>query len=60
VVNDHTDMMVKALSWSLRELSKTDEDAVIDFINRHENQLHKRVIREVNSKLTTGLKNARR
>ena len=60
VVNDHEAMIVKALSWSLRELSKTDEDAVIDFLNRHENELHKRVLREVNTKLTTGVKTMRR
>ncbi|HOP05250.1 MAG TPA: DNA alkylation repair protein [Tenuifilaceae bacterium] len=57
VVDDHHDMIVKALSWALRELSKIDKDSVIEFINENRNSLHKKVLREVNSKLETGLKN---
>jgi len=56
LVADRDDMVVKALSWALRELSKRDPGAVRDFLKRHEN-LAPRVIREVNNKLTTGLKN---
>ncbi|HPF92723.1 MAG TPA: DNA alkylation repair protein [Tenuifilaceae bacterium] len=57
VVNDHNEMIVKALSWALRELSKIDKDSVIDFINENKSSLHKKVLREVNNKLETGLKN---
>jgi 3-methyladenine DNA glycosylase AlkD len=57
-VSDHEDMVVKALSWALRELSGTDKPAVIAFIEKHKDRLHKRVLREVGTKLTTGLKNA--
>jgi 3-methyladenine DNA glycosylase AlkD len=57
VVDDHNEMIVKALSWALRELSKIDKDSVIEFINGNKNSLHKKVLREVNNKLETGLKN---
>jgi hypothetical protein len=42
------DMVVKALSWAVRE-----------FLAENENVLAKRVLREVRNKLTTGLKNPR-
>jgi 3-methyladenine DNA glycosylase AlkD len=57
VVGDHHEMIQKALSWALRELSKRDRKAVADFIAKHENQLARRVIREVNHKLDFGTKN---
>lgn len=57
VVDDRDDMMVKALSWALRELSKTDKPAVEGFLEYYKNRLAGRVVREVTSKLTTGLKN---
>lgn len=57
VVDDHQEMIIKALSWSLRELAKIDKESVIDFINKYENRLHKKVLREVKNKLETGLKN---
>jgi 3-methyladenine DNA glycosylase AlkD len=57
VVDDHNEMIVKALSWALRELSKIDKDSVIEFISENKNSLHKKVLREVNNKLETGLKN---
>lgn len=57
VVGDHDDMVVKALSWALRELSKRDPKVVGTFIRGHESQLHPRVLREVRNKLRTGLKN---
>lgn len=56
-VEDHQDMINKALSWALRELVKIESDPVIDFIEKHEDQLHPRVLREVRHKLTTGKKN---
>lgn len=56
VVDDHADMMNKALSWALRELAKIYPEPVIEFMEKHKNRLHKRVIREVNNKLNFGVK----
>jgi len=52
-------MVVKALSWALRELAKRDQISVRRFLNQHKDQLAARVIREVQNKITTGLKNPR-
>ena len=60
LVRDRDDMVVKALSWALRELSKRDPMAVKEFLERHDRHLAPRVIREVTNKLKTGLKNPRR
>jgi 3-methyladenine DNA glycosylase AlkD len=60
LVHDRHDMVVKALSWALRELSKRDPMAAESFVNRHARHLAPRVIREVTNKLRTGLKNPRR
>lgn len=56
-VDDHADMINKALSWALRELSKIDKEPVFNFIKKHEANLHPRVLREVRHKLTKGTKN---
>jgi len=50
-------MVVKALSWSLRELSKKDADAVAGFVAKHRERFGPRVIREVKNKPGTGLRN---
>jgi len=60
LVADHEDMVVKALSWALRELVYFDPKAVEAFLNEHEQVLAGRVKRELGSKLRTGLKNPRR
>ena len=57
VVDDHHDMIQKALSWALRELSKRDREAVNSFLERYEKRLANRVVREVNHKLDFGTKN---
>ncbi len=57
VVDDHHDMIQKALSWALRELSKRDRDAVLAFMEHYEKRLANRVVREVNHKLEFGTKN---
>lgn len=57
LANDHDDMVVKAMSWALRELIPHDPDAVREFLARYDNVLASRIKREVNNKLTTGLKN---
>lgn len=60
LVDDHDDMVVKAMSWALRELVVHDPDAVREFLNEYEGVLAARVKREVRNKLATGLKNPRR
>jgi len=60
LVDDHDDMVVKAMSWALRELVVHDADAVREFLSKYEDVLAARVKREVRNKLTTGLKNPRR
>lgn len=60
VVSDRDDMIVKALSWALRELSKSDKPAVEEFMKKHDGKLAGRVKREVYSKLETGLKNSKK
>jgi 3-methyladenine DNA glycosylase AlkD len=57
---DRDDMVVKAMSWALRELSKRDAATVRAFLVEHQTSLAPRVLREVGNKLTTGLKNPRR
>jgi 3-methyladenine DNA glycosylase AlkD len=56
-IDDHHDMINKALSWALRELSKRDKKSVEGFIRKYENRLNKRVLREVIHKLEKGTKN---
>jgi hypothetical protein len=57
LVADHEDMVVKGLSWALRELVVHGPDAVREFLEEHEAVLAARVKREVGNKLTTGLRN---
>jgi 3-methyladenine DNA glycosylase AlkD len=57
LITDYDDMIVKAMSWALRELSKSDKKAVEEFLVENEGRLHPRVKREVNTKLVTGKKN---
>jgi 3-methyladenine DNA glycosylase AlkD len=60
LVDDHDDMVVKAMSWALRELVVHDPDAVWAFLEETEGRLGARARREVRNKLTTGLKNPKR
>jgi 3-methyladenine DNA glycosylase AlkD len=57
LMDDRDDMVVKALSWALRELGKRDHEAVRRFLAQHTGRLAARVRREVMNKLTTGRKN---
>jgi 3-methyladenine DNA glycosylase AlkD len=59
LVSDRDDMVVKALSWALRELTKRDPTVVRGFLITHQAVLAPRVIREVQNKLRTGLKTPR-
>jgi 3-methyladenine DNA glycosylase AlkD len=53
---DRDDMVVKALSWALREVAKKHPKEARAFLTAHKDALAARVIREVNNKLMTGLK----
>jgi len=57
VVDDREDLIRKALSWALRELSKRDPMAVRDFLGTYQNRLAGLVLREVSHKLDYGTKN---
>jgi 3-methyladenine DNA glycosylase AlkD len=60
LVADRDDMVVKALSWALRELIRYDANGVRKFVNENSQVLASRVKREVRNKLELGLKNPRR
>jgi 3-methyladenine DNA glycosylase AlkD len=59
-VSDRDDMVVKALSWAVRELAKNHATEARRFLAQHEGRLAPRVAREVRNKIATGLKNPRR
>jgi 3-methyladenine DNA glycosylase AlkD len=56
LATDREEMVVKALSWALRELSKEHPEQARRFIAKHRKVLSARVIREVENKLRTGRK----
>ena len=56
LLDDRDDMVVKAMSWALRELAVRAGGATAGFVDRHERVLAPRVVREVRNKLETGLK----
>jgi 3-methyladenine DNA glycosylase AlkD len=60
LVTDRDDMVVKALSWALRELIPHDCRQVLAFLEVHAHVISGRVRREVTNKLETGLKTPRR
>jgi len=60
LAGDREAMVMKALSWALRELAKRDPQAVRTFLSLHSEVLAARVKREVTNKLATVLKNPRR
>jgi 3-methyladenine DNA glycosylase AlkD len=59
LLDDRDDMVVKAMSWALRELAKRNPHAVRTFLSEHGGRLAARVLREVTNKLTTGRKSPR-
>jgi len=59
LVSDHDDMVLKGMSWALRSLGVRDPGAVQDFLERHDAELHPRVLREVIHKLEFGRKTPR-
>ena len=60
LVQDHDEMVAKAMSWALRELVVHDAAAVRAFLDEYDAVLTARVKREVKNKLQTGLKNSGR
>lgn len=60
LVADRDEMVVKAMSWALRELAKRDAVPVNEFLRKEGDKLAPRVLREVENKLATGLKNPRK
>lgn len=54
----NSSLIVKALSWALRELSKSDKPAVEKFMEKYDMQLAGLVRQEVYTKLETGRKNS--
>jgi 3-methyladenine DNA glycosylase AlkD len=59
-LDDRDPMVVKALSWALRELAKRAPHDVERFVAEYEDRLPALARREVRSKLRTGLKSPRR
>lgn len=60
LVADRDDMVVKAMSWVLRDVSKAHPKAIRDFLKKHEDVLAARVVREVKNKLEYGVKNPKK
>jgi len=52
-------MITKAVSWALREMTKTQRDRVAAYIEANRDVLAPLVVREVSNKLRTGLKSGR-
>ncbi len=59
VAEDPDDMVGKGLSWALRSLIPISKTAVQEFLKKHDEVLQKRVKREVQNKLKTGLKSGK-
>jgi len=60
VAADRDPLISKAVSWALRELSKTHRDLVSSYVKKNAMRLPAIALREVRNKLNTGLKNPRR
>jgi len=58
LLGDSDDMVVKAMSWSLRELAKRDPKVIEAFLLKEGDRLSPRVKREVLNKLRTGVKSS--
>jgi 3-methyladenine DNA glycosylase AlkD len=58
LADDRDDMVVKAMSWALRELAKRDPHAVRAFVDADRHRLAPRVCREVLTKMATGRKSS--
>lgn len=54
--NNKQDSIQKALSWTLRVLTKNNKKLILQFLNENENLLSEKIKREVRSKMDTGRK----
>ena len=59
LLRDRDDMVIKAMSWALRELAKKEPGRVEAYLAKNGDVLAPRVVREVRNKLRTGLKTPR-
>ena len=59
LLGDSDDLVVKAMSWSLRELARQEPKIVEAFLRKEEDRLPSRVKREVLNRLRTGVKSPR-
>lgn len=60
LLEDRDDMVVKAMSWALRQLAQRRPVAARRYLRARESRLAARVRRELRNKLETGVKNPRR
>ena len=60
LIQDRDEMVIKAMSWALRELAKRDPKTVARFVRDEDDRLASRVRREVLNKLETGVKSPSR
>jgi 3-methyladenine DNA glycosylase AlkD len=58
--HDRDDMIVKALSWALRELTAHYPKELRKYLKHNSENLPARVLRELGNKLETGLKNPKK
>ena len=59
VAHERIPMITKAVSWALRQLVSTDRDGLAAYLDANRSRLPAHVVREVDSKLTTGKKTTR-
>lgn len=59
LIADRDEMVVKAMSWALRRLGANEPEAARNFVNQHQKQLARLIVREVTRKLATGRKDGR-
>jgi 3-methyladenine DNA glycosylase AlkD len=52
-------MITKAVSWALREMTKSHPDRVVAYLEANRGVLAVHVVREINNKLRTGLKSGK-
>lgn len=60
VAHERDPLITKAVSWALRELTKTHADVVKQYVEKNADRLPAIAVREVRMKLRTGLKNPKR
>ena len=59
VKEERRPMITKAVSWALREMTKSHPDRVAAYLEENREVLAAHVVREVNNKLRTGLKSGK-